>query len=87
MTLASTSPEHSEDEQPATRDDSSSSDSEEAGQVARKIIKVKRLSCRSDSFTKISDSLDRKHLRKVTEKCGFLDKQSQSSLQKTSRIG
>ena len=77
MTLASMSPEHSEDEQPASRDDYSSSDPEEASQVAREIIKVKRLSCRSDRFTKILDSLDREHLRKVTEKRGFLDKQSQ----------
>ncbi|CAB4043753.1 Hypothetical predicted protein, partial [Paramuricea clavata] len=64
MTLASMSPEHSEDEQTAIRDDSSSSDPEEAGQVARKIIKVKRLSCRSDRFTKILDALNREHLRK-----------------------
>jgi hypothetical protein len=53
---------------PATQDDVSSSDSEEAGQVTKKIIKVKRLSWRSDRFSKILDSLDRKHLRKVTEK-------------------
>ena len=67
MTLASMSPEHSEDdERPATQDDASSSDSEEAGQVTKKIIKVKRLSWKSDRFSKILDSLDRKHLRKVT---------------------
>ncbi|CAB4022630.1 Hypothetical predicted protein, partial [Paramuricea clavata] len=69
MSLASMSPEHSEDdERPATQDNASSSDSEEAGQVAKKIIKIKRLSWRSDRFSNILDSLDNKHLRKVTEK-------------------
>ena len=64
--------ERSEDEQPATQDDSSSLDSEEAGQVAKKIIKVKRLSWRSDRFTKILDSLDRKHLQVNDEGADFL---------------
>ena len=61
------SPEQSEEEDGG---ESQQSDSDEDGQESnkRKVIKVRALSWRSERFTNILSSLDRKYLRKIFER-------------------
>jgi hypothetical protein len=63
------SPEQSEEED-GGESQQSDSDSDEEGQESnkRKVIKVRALSWRSERFTNILSSLDRKYLRKISER-------------------
>lgn len=70
------SPEHSEEEDeelPSSRSDSESE--EEDNEKKRKIIKVAPLSWRSERFTNLLNSLDRKYLRKISEKARSMIKE------------
>ena len=59
------SPEHSADE---TGDRDSSDSDDDAPPVPKRVLKVRPLSWRSDRFNKILTSLDRKWLRRTSEK-------------------
>ena len=60
------SPEHNEEEQ--LGNDSNSSHSGDERAAARKVIKVRPLSWRSDRFKAMLESLERKQIRKLSEK-------------------
>ena len=61
------SPEQSEEEEDEGSDDSES-DEDERHTGKSKVIRVRPLSWRSDRFTNILKSLDRKYLRKISER-------------------
>jgi hypothetical protein len=70
MKISCMSPEQSEEEVQVDGEDESSASEEEdrPRQQRRKIIKIRPLSWRSERFEKLLESLDRKYLRRITEK-------------------
>ena len=77
MQLCCMSPEHSEENEAEESSSSSESDSEGQPRPKTKVIRVRPLSWRSDRLVNLLNSLDRKHMRKISERARSMMKKRQ----------
>lgn len=69
------SSEESEEELVQQNESSGSEEEDEPQKISKKVFKIHPLSWRSDGFTNLLESLDRKHMRKISEKARSMIKE------------